>query len=63
MTIMDQLAWKAKIGLVVVSSSTVCEGRYPRVAPRHVGFFTSRLLLGGGGLAGIESWRATPPGL
>ncbi len=52
---MDQLDWKAKIGLVVVSSSTVCEGRYPRVAPRDVGFFTSRMLLGGSGLAGIEA--------
>jgi maleate isomerase len=52
---MDQLAWKAKIGLVVVSSSTVCEGRYPRVAPRDVGFFTSRMLLRGGGLAGLEA--------
>ena len=52
---MDQLVWKAKIGLVVVSSSTVCEGRYPRVAPRDVGFFTSRMLLCGGGLAGLEA--------
>jgi maleate isomerase len=52
---MDRLAWKAKIGLVVVSSSTVCEGRYPRVAPREVGFFTSRMLLHGDGLAGLET--------
>ena len=52
---MDQLEWKAKIGLVVVSSSTVCEGRYPRVAPRDVGFFTSRMLLSGGGLEGLEA--------
>jgi maleate isomerase len=52
---MDQLAWKAKIGLVVVSSATVCEGRYPRVVPRNVGFFTSRMLLRGGGLAGLEA--------
>jgi maleate isomerase len=52
---MDHLAWKAKIGLVVVSGSTVCEGRYPRVAPRDVGFFTSRMLLRGGGLAGLEA--------
>lgn len=54
---MDRLAWKAKIGLVVVSSSTVCEGRYPRVAP-DVGFFTSRMLLRGGGLAEIEAMEA-----
>jgi maleate cis-trans isomerase len=52
---MDQLQWTAKIGLVVVSSSTVCEGRYPRVAPREVGFFTSRMLLSGGGLKGLEA--------
>ena len=55
---MDRLAWKAKIGLVVVSSSTVCEGRYPRVAPPDVGFFTSRMLLRGGGLAEIEAMEA-----
>ncbi len=52
---MDPLQWKAKIGLVVVSSLTVCEGRYPRVAPRDVEFFTSRMLLSGGGLEGIEA--------
>jgi maleate isomerase len=52
---MDQLAWKAKIGLVVVSSSTVCEGRYPRVVPRDIGFFTSRMLLRAGGLAELEA--------
>ena len=28
---MDKLQWKAKIGLIVVSSSTVAESRYPRV--------------------------------
>jgi maleate isomerase len=56
---MDRLAWKAKIGLVVVSSSTVCEGRYPRVAPPDVGFFTSRMLLTGGGLAAIEAMEAS----
>ena len=42
---MDHLTWKAKIGLVVVSSSTVCEGRYRRVAPSDVGLFPSRMLL------------------
>lgn len=52
---MDHLTWKAKIGLVVVSSSTVCEGRYPRVVPRDVGFFTSRMLLRGRGLAGMAA--------
>ena len=52
---MEPLAWTAKIGLVVVSSSTVSEGRYPRVAPRDVGFFTSRMLLRGRGLAGHGS--------
>ena len=52
---MDHLTWQAKIGLVVVSGSTVCEGRYPRVAPREVGFFTSRMLLRGGGVAALEA--------
>ena len=46
---MDKLQWKAKIGLIVVSSSTVAETRYPRVAPPDVGFFTSRMLLRPGG--------------
>ena len=55
---MDQLEWKAKIGLVVVSSSTVCEGRYPRVVPRDVGFFTSRMLLNGKGLQGLEAMES-----
>ena len=55
---MDRLAWKAKVGLVVVSSSTVCEGRYPRVAPPEVGFFTSRMLLHDGGLAAMEAMEA-----
>lgn len=55
---MDQLEWKAKIGLVVVSSSTVCEGRYPRVVPRDVGFFTSRMLLSGKGLQGLEAMES-----
>jgi maleate isomerase len=53
----DRLAWKAKIGLVVVASSTVSETRYPRVAPRDVGFFTSRMLLRGG-FAGLEAMEA-----
>jgi maleate isomerase len=55
---MDRLAWKAKVGLVVVSSSTVCEGRYPRVAPPDVGFFTSRMLLNDGGLSAMEAMEA-----
>ena len=45
---MDRLQWKAKIGLIVVSSSTVCETRYPRVTPLDIGFFTSRMLVGTG---------------
>jgi len=52
---MDHLAWTAKIGLVVVSSATVSEGRYPRVAPRDVGFFTSRMLLRGQGVAAMTA--------
>jgi maleate isomerase len=52
---MDHLAWTAKIGLVVVSSSTASEGRYPRVAPRDVGCFPSRMLLRGRGLAGMAA--------
>ncbi len=51
---MDQLTWRAKIGLVVVSSSTVPESRYARVAPPGVGFFASRMLIPPGeGLQGL----------
>lgn len=46
------LTTKAKIGLVVVSASTVSELRYPKVAP-DVGFFTSRMMLGGVGLEAL----------
>lgn len=51
---MEQLTWRAKIGLIVVSSSTICESRYPLAAPPGVGFFTSRMLLPKGeGLEGL----------
>ena len=42
---MDRIEWRAKIGLVVVSSATIAESRYPRAAPPGVGFFTSRMLV------------------
>ncbi len=44
--VLGGLAPKAKIGLVVVSASTVSELRYPRVVP-EVGFLASRVMLGG----------------
>ena len=43
---LDGLTTKAKIGLVVVSASTVSELRYPKAVP-EVGFFASRMMLGG----------------
>ena len=43
---LQALSTKAKIGLVVVSASTVPELRYPRAVP-DVGFFASRMMLGG----------------
>ena len=43
---LEGLSPKAKIGLVVVSASTVSELRYPRAVP-DVGFFASRMMLGG----------------
>ncbi len=49
---MEGLSTRAKIGLVVVSASTVSELRYPKVAP-EVGFFASRMMLGGDG--GLEA--------
>ena len=44
--VLEGLSPTAKIGLVVVSASSVSELRYPRVAP-EVGFLTSRMLLAG----------------
>ena len=44
--VLEGLSIKAKIGLVVVSASTVSELRYPRAVP-EVGFLSSRMLLGG----------------
>ena len=43
---LEPLTTKAKIGLVVVSASTVSELRYPRAVP-EVGFLASRMMLGG----------------
>ena len=43
---LESLITKAKIGLVVVSASTVSELRYPKAVP-EVGFFASRMMLGG----------------
>ena len=44
--VLEALETKAKIGLVVVSGSTVSELRYPRAVP-EVGFLASRMLLEG----------------
>ena len=49
---LEGLSKKAKIGLVVVSASTVSELRYPKVVP-DVGFLTSRMMLGGNGLEAL----------
>ena len=43
---LEALSTKGRIGLVVVSASTVSELRYPRVVP-EVGFLSSRMMLGG----------------
>lgn len=42
---MDKLDVQTKIGLVVVSASSISELRYPRVAPPGVAFLTSRMML------------------
>lgn len=49
---LEGLSTKAKIGLVVVSASTVPELRYPKVAP-DIGFFASRMMLHGDGLEAL----------
>ena len=49
---LEGLSPKAKVGLVVVSASTVSELRYPKAVP-DVGFFASRMMLGGDG--GLEA--------
>ena len=45
---MDALDVKTKIGLVVVSASSVSELRYPKAAPPGVAFLTSRMMLAPG---------------
>ena len=50
--ILEGLSPKAKVGLVVVSASTVSELRYSKAVP-DVGFFASRMMLGGDG--GLEA--------
>ena len=45
---MDQLDVKTKIGLVVVSASSISELRYPKAAPPGVAFLTSRMMLAEG---------------
>ena len=45
---MDQLDVQTKIGLVVVSASSVSELRYPQAAPPGVAFLTSRMMLAPG---------------
>lgn len=42
---MDQLDVQTKIGLVVVSASSISELRYPKAAPPGVAFLTSRMML------------------
>ena len=44
--VLEPLTTKAKIGLVVVSASSVSELRYPKAVP-EVGFLASRMMLGG----------------
>ena len=45
---MDQLDVQTKIGLVVVSASSISELRYPKAAPPGVAFLTSRMMLAEG---------------
>ena len=45
---MDALDVRTKIGLVVVSASSVSELRYPKAAPPGVAFLTSRMMLAPG---------------
>ena len=45
---MDRLDVQTKIGLVVVSTSSVSELRYPKAAPPRVAFLTSRMMLAPG---------------
>ena len=45
---MDQLDVRTKIGLVVVSASSISELRYPKAAPPGVAFLTSRMMLAEG---------------
>jgi maleate isomerase len=63
MASMDQMTWRAKIGLITTSGQLITEPRYYQVAPEGVSFHTTRLLNPpGGGLEALmamekESWR------
>ena len=59
---MEQLSFRAKIGLIANSGQLITEPRYYQVAPEGVSFHTTRMLNPGGGLEGIgemerSAWR------
>jgi maleate cis-trans isomerase len=57
---MATLDVRTKIGLVVVSASSISELRHPRVAPPGVAFLTSRMMLGeGDGIGALISMEAS----
>jgi maleate isomerase len=62
MTMMDQLTWRAKIGLITNSGQLVTEPRYNQLAPTGVSFHATRLLNPSSGLDGLREmeknvWR------
>ena len=50
---MEQLVWRARVGLITTSGQVVTEPRYYGVAPEGVSFHTSRMLNPGTGLEGL----------
>ena len=63
MQAMEQMTWRAKVGLITTSGQLITEPRYYQVAPEGVSFHTTRMLNPpGGGLEALiemekESWR------
>ena len=50
---MEQLVWRARVGLITTSGQVVTEPRYYGLAPKGVAFYTSRMLNPGTGLEGL----------
>lgn len=58
---MDQLVWRAKIGLVTTSGQLITEPRFNQLAPTGVTFHTSRMLNPRSGIDGLIEMEKNAP--